>query len=152
MAVCSKNFSTEVKMPLTVLLAKETDDLLKEAAKSKRWTKSEIVREALSLYFSKGVNDKDLIYAAINDGKRKIEYIDKKIESFFNLWFFSLTTIFSALPDISSKSEAEQNLITKTAIKRKNAMFTAFKKTIKEQPSLFQSLFADYVEHEGSIK
>lgn len=136
---------------LFVRVNKELGALLQDVEKKERRTKSDIIREALSLYFTKDIGDKELLYSALNNSKRLIEYVDKKLEVFFNLWFFSLTSIFASIPDISSYPKEEQVGITKNAIKRKNAMFNAFKKTIKEQPSLFEALLTDFIEHENKV-
>lgn len=129
---------------------KEMNKLLEKMAQAEKRTKSEIIREALNMYVSRNVNDKELIYSSINNLKRSLEYTDKKLELFFNLWFFSLTSTFASMPAISDKSKEEQLMIMKKANKRKTAMFESFKNNMKKSPSIFEAMLADFIEHENT--
>ncbi|MGI5066897.1 hypothetical protein [Treponema putidum] len=137
---------------VTFCISKELHTLLKESSLVERKTKSDIIRDALTLYLTQGINDKELVYASLNDSKRRIGYIDKKIEAFFNYFHFALTTIFAGIPDISIHSKEEQEVITKNALRRRNAMFEAYKKNMKDTPSFLQMVLSDFIEHENTIR
>lgn len=137
---------------VTFCISKELHTLLKEASMIDRKTKSDIIRDALTLYLTQGINDKELIYASLNDSKRRIGYVDKKIEALFNYFHFALTTIFAGIPDISIHSKEEQAVITKNALRRRNAMFEAYKKTMKDSPSFLQMILSDLIEQENTLK
>ena len=130
----------------------EKVSLLEEALKSGNKTKSEVINDALLLYLTQGINDKELVYASLNDSKRRIGYLDKKIEVFFNYFHFALATILAGIPDVSIHSKEEQSVITKNAVRRRNAMFEAYKKNMKDSPSFLQMLLSDFIEQENTLK
>ncbi len=133
-------------------IEKNDFSLIEEIALQERRKVSEIMREAVKIYLTNSITDKELLYSSLNDLKRRVEYLDKKLEIFFNFWFFSLTTTFAGLPDISNYSEVERKAITEKAKKRKNNMLDSFKRGIEEQASLFQMLLADFIEFTNEEK
>lgn len=137
---------------VTFCISKELHTLLKDSSVVERKTKSDIIRDALTLYLTQGINDKELVYASLNDSKRRIGYLDKKIEAFFNYFHFALVSIFAGIPDISIHSKEEQAVITKNAVRRRNAMFEAYKKNMKDTPSFLQMLLSDFIEQENTLK
>ncbi len=137
---------------INIRLEENNLELLKEIAKQERRSLSAITREAIQIYLSNSITDKDLIYAALNDSKRKIEFMDKKLEIYFSFWHYALASIFAGLPDLSNYSEQERKAITKKARKRVNNLTTAFEQSIQEQPSLFQTLLADFIEQGNEAK
>lgn len=145
-----KIFFNGNKKTICFAAEKELDKLLEKTAQAEKRSKSEVIREALQMYVSRTVSDKELIYSSINNLKRSLEYTDKKLEVFFNLWFFSLTSTFASMPVISDKSKEEQLMIMKKANKRKTAMFESFKKNMKKSPSIFEAMLADFIEHENT--
>ena len=148
----SKQYDGIKSVMVSFRAPEELNSLLEETLKSENKTKSEIINDALFLYLTQGINDKELVYASLNDSKRRIGYLDKKIEAFFNYFHFALVSIFAGIPDISIHSKEEQAVITKNAVRRRNAMFEAYKKNMKDTPSFLQMLLSDFIEQENTLK
>ena len=148
----SKQYDGIKSVKVSFRTSEELNSLLEEALKSENKTKSEVINDALFLYLTQGINDKELVYASLNDSKRRIGYLDKKIEVFFNYFHFALATILAGIPDVSIHSKEEQSVITKNAVRRRNAMFEAYKKNMKDTPSFLQMLLSDFIEQENTLK
>ena len=148
----SKQYSGIKSVKVSFRTSVELNSLLEEALKAENKTKSEVINDALFLYLTQGINDKELVYASLNDSKRRIGYLDKKIEVFFNYFHFALATILAGIPDVSIHSKEEQAVITKNAVRRRNTMFETYKKNMKESPSFLQMLLSDFIEQENTLK
>ena len=148
----SKQYDGIKSVKVSFRTSEELNSLLEEALKAENKTKSEVINDALFLYLTQGINDKELVYASLNDSKRRIGYLDKKIEVFFNYFHFALATILAGIPDVSIHSKEEQSVITKNAVRRRNAMFEAYKKNMKDTPSFLQMLLSDFIEQENTLK
>ena len=148
----SKQYNGIKSVKVSFRTSVELNSLLEEALKAENKTKSEVINDALFLYLTQGINDKELVYASLNDSKRRIGYLDKKIEVFFNYFHFALATILAGIPDVSIHSKEEQAVITKNAVRRRNAMFETYKKNMKKSPSLLQMLLSDFIEQENTLK
>ncbi len=148
----SKQYDGIKSVKVSFRTSEELNSLLEEALKAENKTKSEVINDALFLYLTQGINDKELVYASLNDSKRRIGYLDKKIEVFFNYFHFALATILAGIPDVSIHSKEEQTVITKNAVRRRNTMFEAYKKNMKDTPSFLQMLLSDFIEQENTLK
>lgn len=56
------------------------DFLIKQKAKEKGLSKSDMGREIINRYFETEIQDPELIYASLNDAKTKIRFLENKID------------------------------------------------------------------------
>lgn len=105
-----------------------------------------IIESAIDMYLTKDVNTESLVFASLENLRRKIDYVDKKLETFFNFYYFSLTTIIAGLPDLKEIDPSKASAISKSALIRRDALFEGFKKQMLTNPSAFERLLSDYIE------
>lgn len=124
---------------------------IKELANERGESLSSIIESAIDLYLTKDVNTESLVFASLENIRRKIDYVDKKLELFFNFYHFSLTTLISGLPDLKNYDKQEANAITKASLLRRDAMVEGFKKQMVGNPSAFERLLTDYIEQTNEV-
>lgn len=147
----SDKFSSNKKNYLNVRISELKKQQLKELAQERNESLTSVVESAIDMYLTKDIKTESLVFASLENLRRKIDYIDKKLEVFFNFYYFSLTTIIAGLPDLKSLDPNEANAISKNAITRRDAMFEGFKKQMLSNPSAFERLLSDYIEQVNEV-
>lgn len=131
---------------LNVRIDGEKKTKLQEIAQSKNESLSSVIESALDMYLTKDIATENLLFASLENVRRKLEYVDKKLEVFFDFYYFSLASILAGLPDLKTLDEKQAATISKNALIRRDAMFDAFKKQRVKSASAFERLLADYIE------
>jgi hypothetical protein len=119
---------------------------LQDIAESKKESLSSVIESALDMYLTKDIAMENLMYAGLEKVRRNIDYVDKKLEVFFDFYYFSLASILAGLPDLKNLDEKEAGVVSKNALLRRDAMFDGFKKQRMKQASAFERLLTDYIE------
>ena len=119
---------------------------LQDIAESKRESLSSVIESALDMYLTKDIAMENLMYAGLEKVRRNIDYVDKKLEVFFDFYYFSLASILEGVPDLTNLDEKEAGVVSKNALLRRDAMFDGFKKQRMKQASAFERLLTDYIE------
>jgi hypothetical protein len=119
---------------------------LQDIAESKQESLSSVIESALDMYLTKDIAMENLMYAGLEKVRRNIDYVDKKLEVFFDFYYFSLASILAGLPDLKNLDEKEAGVVSKNALLRRDAMFDGFKKQRMKQASAFERLLTDYIE------
>ena len=119
---------------------------LQDIAESKKESLSSVIESALDMYLTKDIAMEKLMYAGLEKVRRNIDYVDKKLEVFFDFYYFSLASILAGLPDLKNLDEKEAGVVSKNALLRRDAMFDGFKKQRMKQASAFERLLTDYIE------
>lgn len=119
---------------------------LQDIAESKQELLSSVIESALDMYLTKDIAMENLMYAGLEKVRRNIDYVDKKLEVFFDFYYFSLASILAGLPDLKNLDEKEAGVVSKNALLRRDAMFDGFKKQRMKQASAFERLLTDYIE------
>lgn len=142
--------STDIKnMRLNMRLDSVKYKHITELANENKRTLSAVVESAIDMYLTKDINTESLIFASLENIRRDIGFVDKKIETFFNFFHFALATILVGVPDLKNLDDKEANAISKNALARRDAMIEGFKKQLASNPSMFERLLADYIEQEN---
>lgn len=137
---------TKKNKRITIRIDSNKHRQIEEFAAYRNETLSSIVETAIDLYLTKDIKTESLVFASLENLRRKLDYVDKRLEILFNFYHFSLTTIIAGLPDLKNFEISEANAISKNALARRDAMFEGFKKQISSNPSAFERLLTDYVE------
>lgn len=131
---------------LSVRIDKNKQIKLQDIAQSKNESLSSVIETALDMYLTKDIAMENLLFASFEKVRRNLDYVDKKVEVFFDFYYFSLATILAGLPDLKNLDEKEASAVTKNALLRRDAMFDGFKKQRLKSASAFERLLTDYIE------
>ena len=107
---------------------------------------SEFFRQAAVSKITPDVSDEELVFQSLKSVHNKMHSIEMQQNLFFN-FFCTYFRLFLAL---HGELPAEQKVpATKAAMERFNNIFMDFKKNIQQDPSMFESLLADYYEEKN---
>ena len=127
-------------------------ELLQLKSKEQRQSLSDIVRDALALYVTQEVNDKNLFYDAISQVKSLLYFLEKKVDFHRELWFYSLIPQFANYVDYFDKTEEEKKQIGSIAVKRRNDLLKSFTQRMYRQPSVIENFLQDFLEQSNAVE
>jgi len=123
-------------------VCKKIEDLADEAGVSK----TEAVIDAILMKYNSDIVDEHIILGRITQLQKKLDMMDKKMETFFSLIYYIIPYFLSIHPDLPKDKVESSNLLKKGAVKMKN-LVTNFRKYLKvEKISFVQSVFGDSQE------
>jgi Arc/MetJ-type ribon-helix-helix transcriptional regulator len=105
--------------------------------------KSVFVRHVLSTALSPEVEDPELIFHSLKQMHEKLHTLEMQQDILFSFLAFYVRHSFvyhSEIPEDLKKTAAD------TAIQRYTKFFKSFQNSLKNSPSTFESLLADYFE------
>lgn len=121
-------------------------ELIQLKSKEQRLSISDIIRDALALYVTQEVNDKNLIYDAILQMKSLLYFLEKKVDFHRELWFYSLIPQFANYVDYFDKTAEEKKQIGSIAVKRRNELLKSFTQRMYLKPSVIENFLQDFLE------
>jgi ribbon-helix-helix protein, copG family len=121
-------------------------ELIQLKSKEQRLSISDIIRDALALYVTQEVNDKNLIYDAILQMKSLLYFLEKKVDFHRELWFYSLIPQFANYVDYFDKTAEEKKQIGSIAVKRRNELLKSFTNKMYLKPSVIENFLQDFLE------
>ena len=127
-------------------------ELLQLKSKEQRQSLSDIVRDALALYVTQEVNDKNLFYDAISQVKSLLYFLEKKVDFHRELWFYSLIPQFANYVDYFDKTAEEKKQIGSIAVKRRNDLLKSFTQRMYRQPSVIENFLQDFLEQSNAVE
>jgi hypothetical protein len=104
---------------------------------------SEFLRYAITQTLTPDIEDPELVFQSLKQLHEKIHTLEVQEEILFNFLAFFIRNQFayhSEIPDSMKQAASD------SAVQRYSKFFTAFKESLKQAPSLFESLLADYLE------
>ena len=127
-------------------------ELLQLKSKEQRQSLSDIVRDALALYVTQEVNDKNLFYDAISQVKSLLYFLEKKVDFHRELWFYSLIPQFANYVDYFDKTAEEKKQIGTIAVKRRNELLKSFTQKMYQRPSVIENFLQDFLEQSNAVE
>jgi hypothetical protein len=106
---------------------------------------SELAVKALTMYLTKDIMDESLVLASLSDNKRKIDYVDKKLELLAKLHYSWYQWFFLYSPELPD-NEKERKLKMASGNKRTVSFIKNFRANLKHMPSFLESLLGDIKE------
>lgn len=104
---------------------------------------SEFIRLAISEKLMPEIEDTEFVFESLKQLHDKIHVIEQQQEMFFSFFCFYLRHFLIYNPELP---EEHKEVAAASAMQRYQKIFTAFKSSIKDTPSMFESLLADYIE------
>lgn len=104
---------------------------------------SEFFRQAAVTKITPDVGDETLVFESLKSVHKKMHSLERQQEIFFN-FFCTYFKLFLALHgELPSDQKAPA---TRSAMDRFEKIYTEFKNGLRQDPSMFESLLADYFE------
>jgi hypothetical protein len=105
--------------------------------------KSVFIRHAVSAALSPDVEDPELVFGSLKQVHEKLRNLETQQDILFNFLSFYARNSFAyhgEIPEEMKKAAAD------TAIQRYNKFFKSFQDNLRNSPSMFESLLADFFE------
>lgn len=145
-------FSGRKEQRMYIRVDSKLYELVQLKSKEQRQSLSDIVRDALALYVTQEVNDKNLFYDAISQVKSLLYFLEKKVDFHRELWFYSLIPQFANYVDYFDKTAEEKKQIGAIAVERRNQLLKSFTKKMYKQPSVIENFLQDFLEQNNEVK
>jgi predicted DNA-binding protein len=105
--------------------------------------KSVFIRHAISAALSPDVEDPELVFGSLKQVHEKLRNLETQQDILFNFLAFYVRNFFAyqnEIPEELRKTAADG------AIQRYNRFFKSFQDNLRNSPSMFESLLADFYE------
>ena len=109
-------------------------------------TNTDAVIEAILFKYNCEVTDEHILLGRMTQIQKKMDYLDKKLETFSSLIYYLIPYFLAVHPDLPKDKQESANQLDKAAQKMTN-MVMNFRKYLKsEKISFVQSVFGDSQE------
>lgn len=125
---------------------------LRELSEEENCSETQIVENALNLYYSKEILPEHIVLGRITQMENQLTAIDRKLETFAGVFYLVMPIIFGCIPELP-KTEVDKNgRKYNPAIDRGNDIFTKILKNYRVQMkthkiSFMQNVWADMQEN-----
>ena len=125
---------------------------LKELSEEENCSETQIVENALNLYYSKEILPEHIVLGRITQMESQLTAIDRKLETFAGVFYLVMPVIFGCIPQLP-KTEVDKNgRKYSPAIDKGNDIFTKILKNYRVQMkthkiSFMQNVWADMQEN-----
>ena len=125
---------------------KEVCDKIEELAEEAGVTNTEAVINAILFRYNADVMDEHIVLGRITQMQKKLDYMDKKLETFSSLIYYIIPYFLAVHPDLPKDKTESTNQLNKGSQKMMNLVMN-FRKWLKtEKISFVQSVFGDSQE------
>ena len=119
---------------------------IEEMANESGVTNTDAVINAILFKYNNEVTDEHILLGRMTQIQKKLDYLDKKIETFSSLIYYLIPYFLAVHPDLPRDKQESATQLNKATQKMKN-MVINFRKYLKsEKISFVQSVFGDSQE------
>lgn len=127
-------------------LPKDIIEKIEELADEAGVTNTEAVINAILYRYNADVMDEHIVLGRMTQLQKKLDYIDKKIETFSSLIYYIIPYFLAIHPDLPKDKTESTNLLNRGSQKMRNLVMK-FRNWLKtEKISFVQSVFGDNQE------
>ena len=107
-------------------LTRQMDELVRAKALERHTSDSEIIRQAVANYINRSMSDTEIVHASLEENRRKIRYLENKVELLALVLFEHTKLMMRILPNRAVNSEFmvekdfEKFMANCTSLLRKN--------------------------------